>query len=88
MIGAIEILIILIIFGIIYGKDAIDRTYRKRPDESLTESLAVDLKDFYAKDPRRLFYIILWVMGVLAVLVMGIYQLVTRPDIRRMIGIE
>jgi len=88
MIGAIEILIILIIFGIIYGKDAIDRTYKKHPNESMGESLTVDFKEFYKENPRRLFYIILWVTGILAVIVMGIYQLVTRPDIRRMIGIE
>ena len=33
MIGAIEILIIAIIFGVIYGRDAIDRTWKKNPNE-------------------------------------------------------
>jgi hypothetical protein len=29
MIGAIEILIIAVIFGIIYGRDAIDKTFKR-----------------------------------------------------------
>ena len=38
MIGAIEILIIAIIFGVIYGRDAIDRTWNKNPNEGVVES--------------------------------------------------
>ncbi|QPJ60625.1 MAG: hypothetical protein G3M70_01475 [Candidatus Nitronauta litoralis] len=86
MIGAIEILIILVIFGIIYGKDAIDKTYRKRPDEGVVESLAVDVKEFYKENPRRLLYILLGVLGGLSFLVTIMYYLITETDLGRMIG--
>ena len=88
MIGAIEILIILIIFGIIYGKDAIDKTYRKRPDEGVVESLAVDVKEYYKENPRRLFYIVLGVLGGLSFIVTLFYYLLTQTDLRQMIGLE
>ncbi len=86
MIGAIEILIILVIFGIIYGKDAIDKTYRKRPDEGVVESLAGDVKEFYKENPRRLLYILLGVLGGLSFLVTILYYLITETDLGRMIG--
>ena len=54
MIGAIEILIIAMIFGIIYGRDAIDKTFRKSADESVVESMAGDLKEYYEADPKRM----------------------------------
>lgn len=88
MIGAIEILIILVIFGIIYGKDAIDKTYRKRPDEGVVESLAVDVKEFYKENPRRLFYIVLGVLGGLSFIVTLFYYFLTQTDLRQMIGLE
>lgn len=87
MIGAIEILIILVIFGIIYGKDAIDKTYRKRPDEGVVESLAVDVKEFYKENPRRLLYILLGVLGGLSFFVTIMYYLITETDLGRMIGL-
>ena len=43
MIGAIEILIIAIIFGVIYGRDAIDRTWKKNPNEGVVESFTEDV---------------------------------------------
>ena len=46
MIGAIEILIIAVIFGIIYGRDAIDKTFRKSADEGVVESMTGDLKEY------------------------------------------
>ena len=58
MIGAIEILIIAIIFGIIYGRDAIDKTFKKHADEGVVESFAVDVKEFYEKDPKRLILLV------------------------------
>ncbi len=88
MIGAIEILIILIIFGIIYGKDAIDKTYRKRPDEGVVESLAVDIKDYYKENPRRLLYILLGVLGGLSFIVTILYYFITQTDLRQMIGLD
>jgi len=86
MIGAIEILIILVIFGIIYGKDAIDKTYRKRPDEGVVESLAIDVKEFYKENPRRLLYILLGVLGGLSFIITIFYYLITETDLGRMIG--
>ncbi|MFQ5483213.1 MAG: hypothetical protein ACE5ER_10700 [Nitrospinaceae bacterium] len=88
MIGAIEILIIIIIFGIIYGKDAIDRTYRKHPDEGVVESMVVDFKDYYKENPRRLFYVLLGVLGGLSFFITVVYYFITRTDLRRMIGLE
>ncbi len=88
MIGAIEILIVLVIFGIIYGKDAIDKTYRKRPDEGVVESLAIDVKEYYKENPRRLFYILLGVLGGLSFLVTILYYLITKTDLGRMIGMD
>ena len=58
MIGAIEILIIAIIFGIIYGRDAIDKTFKKHADEGVVESFAVDVRDFYKKDPKRMVLLV------------------------------
>lgn len=86
MIGAIEILIILVIFGIIYGKDAIDKTYHKRPNEGVVESLAIDVKEFYKENPRRLLYILLGVLGGLSFFVTIFYYLITETDLGRMIG--
>ncbi len=47
MIGAIEILIIAVIFGVIYGRDAIDRTWKKNPNEGVVESFCEDVKQYY-----------------------------------------
>jgi len=88
MIGAIEILLILVIFGIIYGKDAIDKTYRKRPDENLAESFAVDIKEYYDKDPKRFFlFVILMAAGGVCVLVF-MYLGITNKKLRRMMGFD
>ena len=62
MIGAIEILIIAIIFGVIYGRDAIDRTWKKNPNEGVVESFSEDAKEYYKEDPKRLFKLIILVM--------------------------
>ncbi|NIP99809.1 MAG: hypothetical protein GWM98_05035, partial [Nitrospinaceae bacterium] len=58
MIGAIELLMIAIIIGIIYGRDAIDKSYRKHPDEGVMESFTEDVKLYYQTDPKRLIKLV------------------------------
>ncbi|MEE8268898.1 MAG: hypothetical protein V3R23_02680, partial [Nitrospinaceae bacterium] len=88
MIGAIEILIIAIIFGIIYGRDAIDKTFKKHVDEGVVESFAVDVKDFYKKDPKRLVLLVAGGLGGFIFIGLGIYWALTRTDLIKMIGLE
>ncbi|MDH5763580.1 MAG: hypothetical protein OEZ51_11400 [Nitrospinota bacterium] len=88
MIGAIEILIIAIIFGIIYGRDAIDKTFKKHADEGVVESFAVDVKDYYEKDPKRLILIVSGCLALIIFSVVGIYWAVTQTDILKSIGLE
>jgi hypothetical protein len=88
MIGAIEILIIAVIFGIIYGRDAIDKTFKKHADENLAESFAVDVKEFYEKDPKRLVLLVAGGLGGLIFVGLGIYWALTRTEILKMIGLE
>ena len=87
MIGAIEILIIAIIFGIIYGRDAIDRTWKKNPDEGVVESFTEDVKEYYQEDPKRLFKLIILALSVLTFIGTLIYWVVTRYDLAKMIGL-
>ena len=86
MLGAIEILMIAVIFGIIYGRDAIDKTWRKSPDEGVTESFAGDIKEYYEKDPKRLIQIIIGLISVLIFLGLGIYWIYTRTNIPEMLS--
>lgn len=88
MIGAIEILIIAVIFGIIYGRDAIDKTFKKHADEGVVESFAVDVKDYYEKDPKRLMIIAAGCLTALTFLGLGIYWVVTHYDLPKMLGLE
>jgi len=88
MIGAIEILIIALIFGIIYGRDAIDKTFRKSADESVVESLAGDLKEYYEADPKRMIKLSALIIGVVVFLVTGAYWAITRTDFLKMIGLN
>ena len=87
MIGAIEILLIAIIFGIIYGRDAIDRTWKKNPDEGVVESFTEDVKEYYHEDPKRLLKLIVFVLSVLTFIGTLIYWVVTRYDLAKMIGL-
>jgi len=87
MIGAIEILLIAIIFGIIYGRDAIDRTWKKNPDEGVVESFSEDIKEYYHEDPKRLFKLIIFTLSVLAFIGTLIYWVVTNYDLAKMIGL-
>ena len=88
MIGAIEILIIAMIFGIIYGRDAIDKTFRKSADEGVVESMAGDLKEYYEADPKRMIKLSAMIVGALLFLVTGVYWAITRTDFLKMIGLE
>jgi hypothetical protein len=88
MIGAIEILIIAMIFGIIYGRDAIDKTFRKSADEGVVESMAGDLKEYYEADPKRMIKLSAMIVGALLFLITGVYWAITRTDFLKMIGLE
>ena len=87
MIGAIEILIIAIIFGVIYGRDAIDRTWKKNPDEGVVESFTDDMKEYYHEDPKRLIKLIVFAISVIAFLSTLVYWVITNYDIAKMIGL-
>ena len=87
MIGAIEILIIAIIFGVIYGRDAIDRTWKKNPDEGVVESFTDDVKEYYHEDPKRLIKLIVFTISVIAFLSTLVYWVITNYDIAKMIGL-
>ncbi len=88
MIGAIEILIIAVIFGIIYGRDAIDRTFRKSANEGVVESMAGDLKEYYDADPKRMIKLSALLIGAIAFLGTGIYWVITRTNFLKMIGLD
>ena len=88
MIGAIEILIIAVIFGIIYGRDAIDRTFRKSANEGVAESMAGDLKEYYDADPKRMLKLSALIIGAIAFLGTGIYWAITRTNFLKMIGLD
>ena len=87
MIGAIEILIIAIIFGVIYGRDAIDRTWKKNPDEGVVESFTDDVKEYYYEDPKRLIKLIVFAISVIAFLSTLVYWVIINYDIAKMIGL-
>jgi hypothetical protein len=88
MIGAIEILIIAVIFGIIYGRDAIDKTFRKSANEGVVESMTGDLKEYYEADPKRMVKLAALIIGAIAFLVTGAYWAITRTDFLKMIGLD
>ena len=87
MIGAIEILIIAIIFGVIYGRDAIDRTWKKNPDEGVVESFTDDVKEYYHEDPKRLLKLIVFAISIIAFLSTLVYWVITNYDVAKMIGL-
>jgi len=88
MIGAIEILIIAVIFGIIYGRDAIDKTFRKSADEGVVESMTGDLKEYYEDDPKRMVKLAIFFVSVILFLTLGAYWALTRTDFLRIIGLD
>jgi len=88
MIGAIEILIIAVIFGIIYGRDAIDKTFRKSANEGVVESMAGDLKELYDNDPKRMVKLSALILGAIAFLITGTYWAITRTGFLKMIGLD
>ena len=87
MIGAIEILIIAVIFGVIYGRDAIDRTWKKNPNEGVVESFTEDVKQYYYEDKKRLFKLIALGLSIIIFLVTLTYWILTNYDIAKMIGL-
>jgi hypothetical protein len=87
MIGAIEILIIAVIFGVIYGRDAIDRTWKRNPNEGVVESFTEDVKQYYYEDKKRLFKLIALGLSIIIFLVTLIYWILTNYDIAKMIGL-
>lgn len=88
MIGGIEILIIALIFGIIYGRDAIDRTFRKSANEGVVESLAGDLKEYYENDPKRMVKLSAMIIGAIVFVLTGAYWAITRTNFLKMIGLD
>ena len=88
MIGAIEILIIAVIFGIIYGRDAIDKTFGKSANEGVVESMAGDLKEYYDEDPQRVVKLAVFIISAILFVGTGIYWAVTRTDFLKMIGLD
>ena len=87
MIGAIEILIIAVIFGVIYGRDAIDRTWKKNPNEGVVESFTEDVKEYYHDDPKRLFKLVIFALSITVFIGTLLYWVVTNYDISKMIGL-
>ena len=87
MIGAMEIMMIAIIFGIIYGRDAIDKTWKKRPDEKLTESFAADVKEFYDKAPKRFIKIVVIVVFTIVIFAGMTYWAFTHTDLPKILGL-
>ena len=87
MIGAIEILIIAVIFGVIYGRDAIDRTWKKNPNEGVVESFTDDVKEYYHEDPKRLLKLIVFALSIIVFLSTLVYWVITNYDIAKMIGL-
>ena len=87
MIGAIEILIIAVIFGVIYGRDAIDRTWKKNPNEGVVESFTEDVKQYYYEDKKRLFKLIALGLSITTFFITLIYWILTNYDIAKMIGL-
>ena len=88
MIGAIEILIIAVIFGIIYGRDAIDKTFRKSANEGVVECMAGDLKEYYEEDPKRMVKLAVFIVSAIVFLVTAAYWAITRTDFLKMIGLD
>ena len=88
MIGAIEILIIAVIFGIIYGRDAIDKTFRKSANEGVVESMTGDLKEYYEEDPKRVVKLAVFIVSAIIFLVTAVYWAITRTDFLKMIGLN
>ena len=87
MIGAIEILIIAVIFGVIYGRDAIDRTWKKNPNEGVVESFTEDVKQYYYEDKKRLFKLIALALSLITFIGTLGYWIMTNYDLAKMIGL-
>ncbi|OGW14422.1 MAG: hypothetical protein A3K09_07170 [Nitrospinae bacterium RIFCSPLOWO2_12_FULL_47_7] len=87
MIGGLEILMIAIIFAIIYGRDAIDKTFRKRADETVGESFVTDIQEYYKKDPKRTVKVIVIVTFAVIFLSGCLYWIFFKTHLLRQLGI-
>jgi hypothetical protein len=87
MIGGLEILMIAIIFAIIYGRDAIDKTFRKHADETIGESFVADFQEFYKKDPKRTIRITAIVISSVTFVVGCLYWIFAKTNLLKMLGI-
>ena len=95
--GVISIVLSLVAAGLvfppflqtgIYGRDAIDRSWKKNPDEGVVESFTEDVKEYYHDDPKRLVKLIVLAVSVLSFISVLIYWVVTHYDIAKMIGLD
>ncbi len=87
MIGAMELLMILIIIGIIYSKNAVDRTFRKHADESVGESFVSDYQEFYRKDPKRTIKLTVIAILTILFLLASAYWIFFKSNSLRLLGI-
>ena len=87
MIGGMEILIIAIIFAIIYGRDAIDKTFRKHADESVGESFVTDFQEYYKKDPKRTIRLTVIITSAVLFLSGCLYWIFFKTHLLRLLGI-
>ena len=79
--------LLLVIFGVIYGRDAIDRTWKKNPNEGVVESFTEDVKQYYYEDKKRLFKLIALGLSIVTFLGTLTYWVLTNYDIAKMIGL-
>ena len=66
---------------------AIDKTFKKNPYEGLAESFAVDVKEFYEDNPKRLIIMVSATVGGVVFLVLLVYWVFTRTDLPKMLGL-
>ena len=78
---------IAIIFAIIYGRDAIDKTFRKHPDETIGESFVSDFQEFYKKDPKRTVRLTLIIATSVVFVVGCLYWVFAKTNLLKLIGI-
>jgi len=81
-------LMIAIIFAIIYGRDAIDKTFRKHADETIGESFVADFQEYYKKDPKRTVRITVIVISSAILLIGCLYWVFAKTNLLKLIGIS
>lgn len=81
-------MMIAIIFAIIYGRDAIDKTFRKHADETIGESFVADFQEYYKKDPKRTVRITVIVISSATLLIGCLYWVFAKTNLLKLIGIS